>query len=44
MVEVAIAADKEHLPRVIQIPRKAYVPEGLMKVAKRRTYKSTSTG
>ncbi len=33
-MEVAIAADKEHFPRVIQIPRKANVPEGLMVVAK----------
>jgi hypothetical protein len=27
MVEVTIDADKEHFPRVIQIPREADVPE-----------------
>jgi hypothetical protein len=36
MVEVAIAANKEHFPRVIQILREANVPEEFMEVAKRR--------
>jgi hypothetical protein len=36
-MQVAIAADKDRLPRVIQIPREAYVPERLAEVAKHRT-------